>query len=494
MKFYDSLFVINQNNSIENIAEIINQQSFQTVLILSTNHLFSFEKFLLTSLTRCQYDFKIFSDYISDEAMETCDNAATEELQKELPAAGKVQYAQLFMNLSMRNKNRIVLENLRKTCLIGKVFFSSKLGIFPDVWQKNGTWLSKPEKRMILRFNPYSWFKQKLSPQKYFRQMEVHIFERDNEKLFFFCPLKRLEFASDITFEKQIFRPISYLRWPNISFEACIDNFIEKNASPGKESIFCTTIHGYDIRFANVRHPIRIFVDGFHPSNYPRSYIDVYPNATFVTRDLISLRWFKQFGKKVSTDCNYLKLPCFRIPAFDFSLRKVYLLLNHAGDWSALINRSDTDLLIETFARAAAEFSDQKFVIRLHPTMDHVDHEGLNASSRLHAFVAATRLPNLYISQKTLEQDLLDADLIISEYSKTIIDAFSQGKIALICNLTKRRSFMKDYEEFGFPCCESFEQITDFINRAIRTPEAIVTTMRMATSKYNQWLNSSLKS
>jgi hypothetical protein len=166
-------------------------------------------------------------------------------------------------------------------------------------------------------------------------------------------------------------------------------------------------------------------------------------------------------------------------------IRNVLLMLNHAGDWTALINRSDTDVLIEAFVTLAQQFRKLKFTIRVHPTMIHPAHEGAGSIDRIHRYLSDLGMENLEVSRNTLEDDLKDNDLIISEYSNAFIDALKQGTLGIIANLTNRRSFMLDYERLGFMNAESRSGLTALLERLQDSPADLVAAQNEAARKYN---------
>jgi hypothetical protein len=136
-----------------------------------------------------------------------------------------------------------------------------------------------------------------------------------------------------------------------------------------------------------------------------------------------------------------------------------------------LINRSDTDALVAAFAELARVRRDINFVLRLHPTMATPAHEGVHSIERVRRFVEDLRLPNLVVSNASLEEDLARAELYLSEYSQVLIDAWRGGRLGVAINLTGRRSFMADYERFGFPAASSIAELHSLIDRPVELAE-----------------------
>jgi tRNA isopentenyl-2-thiomethyl-A-37 hydroxylase MiaE len=166
----------------------------------------------------------------------------------------------------------------------------------------------------------------------------------------------------------------------------------------------------------------------------------------------------------------------------------VLVLLGHAGDWCALVNRSDTDVLAEAFIELAAKYKNIDFILRPHPTMNHPQHEGAGAVERIQAEISQADLPNLSCSQMTLAEDLQVADLTVSEYSATLVDAWRSGRPGLIVNLTKRRSFMEDYERLGFLAVQNRESLAQFFSQLDKSVADLINRQATAVQHYNMLL------
>jgi hypothetical protein len=124
-------------------------------------------------------------------------------------------------------------------------------------------------------------------------------------------------------------------------------------------------------------------------------------------------------------------------------------MLNHAGDWSALIDRSDTDLAVMAFVEAAVLLPQFIFRVRPHPTMAIVEHEGIHSRERLCKWIIDLKLPNLEFSHSSLEEDIDWTDCCVSEYSNVLIDCMKLGKACIALNPTNRRNFLKHLEPLG---------------------------------------------
>ena len=160
------------------------------------------------------------------------------------------------------------------------------------------------------------------------------------------------------------------------------------------------------------------------------------------------------------------------------------LVLNHAGDWTALVNRSDTDILVEAFANLARARPDKEFIIRAHPTMAQAAHEGVNSIERLADFVTKATA-NLSLSRAALSDDLTRGDLYLSEYSQVLLDVWAAGKLGAAVNLTGRRSFMADYEQLGFAEFTSDHDLRALMERIDETRPELVSQQNRAVERFN---------
>ena len=166
----------------------------------------------------------------------------------------------------------------------------------------------------------------------------------------------------------------------------------------------------------------------------------------------------------------------------------IILSLNCGGDWSAIVNRSDTDLLIAAFMELAHQYLDKTFIIRPHPTLPFKEHEGEHALERMQDFIDFTGLKNVSISNVTLEQDWERGDLFISEYSLSVIDAIKLGKLGLFANLTNRRSYIQDFGDLGFYLVHNKTDLFSAVRQIMETPAKFVAEQVAAIDNYNQQL------
>ena len=241
-----------------------------------------------------------------------------------------------------------------------------------------------------------------------------------------------------------------------------------------KFSRFSTTIHNFSIqsRFFGLK-PL-IFVDGLHPPNYHRSCGIFYRGYDIVRRSNFDHPWFEankcsvySFPDIINEYCiNNLKDSISAINAiniFDKS-KNITLFLNHAGDWSSLIERSDTDFAIESFINCALGFPDLNFSIRLHPTMATSHHEGINSRHRISKLLDSSSLPNLRLSTNSLDYELSMASICVSEYSDLVLRCISRSIKTITLNPTNRRNFLQFLIDIGLPEAKSCHDLKEFIS------------------------------
>lgn len=483
MTHHDALFVINQNCNFAQIAQICGENSFKNPYFLSTHYLFENEREMLSELISDNIEIHTFAEFLTDSEMEECDTLATLHLKEKIPdEAVKENYNVLFMDLSSKNKNIKVWQKLKQQGGFGKIYFYEGLGINKSFWEgllgvnltkKDENTAAKPVKIPIL-----NKIKQKIKAlmAKFLEKKELIIVEYENKRFIFFTPVNRIKFSINA----------------KISKKHCKDeNFPKDLTSSDKQSFIGTTIHQYDYNFLK-RHkdlPAMVFIDGYHPSNYPATYVDSYFIGEFTVRDMFDYEWFTKYGKKAHKPSNITVNSFKKLPDEDYPpVKNIIFPINHAGDWTALINRSDTDILIEAFCSLAQLFPDTNFIVRPHPTMVHEMHEGPNSINRIKEYVSYQNHPNLKLSESSLEEDFSRGDLFISEYSQVLIDVFNMGKLGLIANLTNRRSFMKDYEDLGFLSVNNSEGFKNIIEDIISNPSKFAQIQASAARRYNEKL------
>jgi hypothetical protein len=469
---YDALFVINQDQSPDSLVTLCKQNRFQSLVFLTTHHLFPFEKQVLKKVSA---DVKIltFSDLLTENDMCTCDEIATQILQAEEGERVK-DYANRFYSLSRKEKNRIVQEKILELYQFSNIYYLPGLGIDEIIWSNFGRSLKIPgspvfkvsQKIFSLGNRIYS------KVTRINEKREISLIQNDGKTYVFLSQLKRLRIISNIKVQTVIKKNSEFEKFQHI---------------PDNETIFCTTIHDYGSNRQNLSGKLLVFQDGYIPSNYPRSYIDMFTDSSFVVRTMYDEMWFKTYSKKTIKPPAFIEREFF-ISCSPVPKKHILIPLNHAGDWTSLINRSDTDLLVAAIQKIAQKFPQFHFRIRTHPTMNHPAHEGIHSSLRIEQFVRSAHLDNLTTSDQSLNEDIAWADVCLSEYSQVLLDALRMGKIGMSVNLTRRRSFMQDYTDIGFFHATNIEEAITILQEIMDDVENVCARQNRAVIHYNKLL------
>ena len=483
---FDALFVINQNADFSSINAICLKNGLNKIFFLTTQSLFDDELELISNSFPKMPFIRSFSDFVCDSIMESCDEKAYIQLLDHYCDSDvqRDDYFTRFMTSSSAEKNRVVCNSLISAYEFKRVYFSEGLGIARDVWESIGA--KRLTTRIIPRISLFGYVQKFVS---LFSKQKLYFIKGKSESYLFLAPTTRLRLESPpelIYFIPALWmlRALSLLKREN-TFIAFLSHFESLQGAPVK---IATTIHAYQGWMSRIGKKLHVFVDGHHPSNYPRTYIDGYVNSIFISRNMFDRNWFAKFDKPVAEPFDFISPEYFSEISSPVKPRTIILLLNHAGDWSALINRSDTDILVKMFVECARFFSGIYFVIRPHPTMIHPSHEGIHSIARLNRYVNWLALDNLELSSVTLEEDLARGDFFVSEYSQTLLDVYRLGKPAVIANFTGRRSFMIDYEKIGFASVETLSGLLDVISGLIDDSTVFARAQNIAVRSYNSRL------
>lgn len=464
----DALFVVHRLISPSVLAKYCQRYSHRRALILTSHQPFAYERSAFTAaLAPTSTEFVSFADLFDDCELAKIDEAASTRLRGN--SFHSMDYGSRYENLVTSLKNSAAWKKLQVRTRHARIYTAHGLGISASTWKKVCA-IRIPEKtsqplKLILRT-----FMVRLARSK--RQIwraEAQLLQDGIQFYVFQGNLNRLRFKPGI-----IPQPISL-----------------NKALSKPDSIVAVPLHDYTPEIHRLNRPVQIFVDSYLPSNYPRSYLDGFEDVAFVAPDPFSARWLVEHGRSVLPPPHFLATPECAPPAAR-SIRHIVLLLNHAGDWSALINRSDTDRLVAAFSDLAAAFPLLRFIIRPHPGMNHHRHEGPGAMARIEAFVRTCRLANLEVSNVSLTADLERGDFFISEYSATLISAWQIGKLGMVANFTGRRSFMQDFASLGFPQTDQLSVLHEVLTRFITNSTEFVTAQSSAVARFNLLLRSYL--
>lgn len=478
-----NVFLFSQNVKIESIRKYKALGRDAINVFLTPHYLFPNErKYLENYFNSCIY--RCFADYLSDNEMASCDNVAFRQ--------NKSDYSE-YMLLIKKMKNEKIATNLnREFKKYNGYILSDDLGIFRGgVWKKLGFISLEckyyfPQKQGFIK-KISSFFKRTTSKDALFD--EVYTANIIGQKIIFIGKLDRISYRL------------------NFKFTKCKDETIKYNKNifyPKTKCQYWTTIHEqWKIKIPDDNNfDICVLQDGILPSNYIGYLYTFKPNnVRYLCWDVISLKLFKNYNLPVSLIPNRKKL---YLPTPNFNnIKKILVVSSGSGDWTALKNRSDDDILVYVFSQLAKKYPTIEFIIRCHPTWIHPNHLGVNSINRVIEYFESLNLNNLKlsdniyhnnlnnfqlsISRNSLDADLKNVDFVFGEHSISMIDAALQKIPFASVNLTNRRNFFADITAMGFPHCESIDQIENIINNILNPTQQTYFILRYldAIKQYN---------
>lgn len=483
----DAVFVIHQDVPLEALRRACRDLPGARMVILTTHKPFSNE---IPELRQLGEDVRIlsFASLLSDEEMAQCDAAATNHCRETSSGKSRFHYVRGFMAESRRLKNRIVCEKALRQFQPRRVFVAQDLGIEGTPWFASGAQsLSCPPQSVG---SPGAIARLRRLLLQEITVVPSTSDQATQRSAVILGPVHRIAIREGQVALRQRWLSADAIR--RISGEKLFERTVSATLSgrgASAEFDLCTTVHSYSAAMSELatrlKRTLRVLVDGHHPSNYSLSYLDGFGECVFVASNHVSARWFERNGRSVVPALWFQPAERF-VPCSARNVRSVMLVLNHAGDWSALINRSDTDLVVEEFVEMAAAHPDLQFVIRLHPTMATPEHEGVNSMKRILAFLASRGPANLSVSDRPLAEDLARCDLYVSEYSQVLIDAWKRGRLGVAFNPTSRRSFMDDYRSLGFPHVQGRGALKGWVMKVRDAPAQLCASQNAAVQRFNR--------
>lgn len=504
MESFSALIVFSQTTSVERVAKLIRiRLKAKPVLLLTSHYLFENERQYLYKHTGAELSIRSFSEFPDDAAMEAADRRARPE-----GTNSSHEYLHRYIPRHLFEKNKRLYGQLKSNYTWGHIYVFAEpyergnLGVSYYWWKQTGARMlvsdkSFPKKNLIKRILGGSYiesWQQKLQRRRELKvQQEVYLLRCEKITWIFFS-IRRLHFQLG-------YEPTRVAIDSSIFFRKNCGSLLRKICEISTEEKVRTAVplHEYIPRISAMRRtelPVYLFMDAFRPSNYPLPYYTgMFRDVSVVVRDMFDYELFQRAGFRVVKPFSFLKKNWFALPPTEHGpgVETIIMSLNHAGDWTALINRADTDLLVAAVAKLAAQFPNLNFIVRPHPTMNRYWNEGENSRLRIERFIEYKNLDNLSVSKVTMEEDWQRGDLFITEYSLSVIDAMKKAKIGLVVNLTGRRSFMADYEAMGFSSVDSVEKLSDFISGAVSDPQRIRQHQALCIRIYNQALSEFLE-
>lgn len=469
-----NIFVFSQNlvlESIKNYSTYSNKTDDKTVFV-TTNYLFENEREFLNKYFR-NCEFNTFADFLTDEEMSKCDIDAF---------VSKDMDYQAYIDNIKKMKNQIVVKKvLDKYNADGKFILCKDLGIDYTTWKDAGfkylvgkyyhteekvhikTKLKKYLSKITILKNIYHFLKKSNHIPE-----EVSVGYYNHRKYIFIGNMNRIGYRFNISFES--------------SEEEC--RKLNKRQYESKE--YCTYIttwheHGKCDIPDNPQYDVRWAQDGYLPPNYShRDYFFKPDNVMYYCWDILGTKLFKNQGLPYEM-LPFRKKIYLPQPVFAEHVQNILVVASGSGDWTALKNRSDDDIMVDAIVKMARKFPDIHFTYRCHPTWVHPQNVGVNSINRVHDYFLWLNLPNLTMSgnippmkegnsykysfsRTSLEADLKSADFVIGEHSISMIDAAFMKVPFFSVNLTKRRNFFVGLNDLGFPSCSSISEIEKMIN------------------------------
>jgi hypothetical protein len=468
-----NIIVFTQNLRLDSLKDLAaSVQKSDSNIFITTNYLFENErKFLETLFNNCR--FADFADFTSDE-----ENAEVDELAYREESSDYNKY----LDIIKKSKNCRVIEEVIEQYPVSKRYiasFDNDLGLCDKAWISNGFrkvksarfYYTEFEKSSIRRFlSRFTGLKriyhklcggaskiESLDPEKVF----VTVWK--GKKYIFLGKMYRIGYRLEADFEQ--------------SKTEC-EKLNKGIYYPASECQYLTTWHEHsNCRIPDdPRYDVRWIQDGYLPPNYSHADYNFKPqNVKYYAWDVMGERLFKNKGLPVSL-IPFRKKLYMPQPDFPSKVKEVLVIASGSGDWTALKNRSDDDMLVEATVKLAEKYPNIHFTFRCHPTWIHPLNVGVNAINRVHDYFIYKDLPNLTLSSNTpnatanggfqlsfsrssLDEDLKNADFVFGEHSVSMIDAAFKNIPFSSANLTGRRNFYISMTELGFPHCTTVDEM-----------------------------------
>lgn len=468
-----NVFVFSQNLILDSLKEYsaLSNKDRDTTIFVTTHFLFENERiFLSQQFNHCI--FKTFADFLTDQEMEQCDTEAF---------VSKDMDYQLYIDNIKKKKNQIIVNKvLKEYSADRKYIFCKDLGIDYSVWEQrgfkylSGKYYYKEEisfkskiKKTFSKIDILKKIYHVIKNIKAHTPEEVYVGYYNQRKYVFIGSMNRIGYRFSIPFE--------------MSEKEC-DKLNKKQYETGESCTYLTTWHEHgkcDIP-DDPKYIVKWAQDGYLPPNY--SHKDYYfkpNNVIYYCWDNLGTKLFKNQGLPYEL-IPFRKKIYLPTPIFPKKLNNILVVASGSGDWTALKNRSDDDIMVDAIVQMAKKFSDIHFTYRCHPTWVHPQNVGVNAINRVHEYFTWLNLPNLTLSgnippmkteegfkfsfsRTSLEADLKNADFVIGEHSISMIDAAFQKIPFFSVNITNRRNFFVGLNELGFPSCTSLKQMEEMI-------------------------------
>ena len=469
-----SVFVFNQNVKIKSLRKCVGLAS-KTNLFLTTHYLYENERAQIDSMFS-ESTYKTFADFLSDEEMAIIDNNSY--------TSAKMDVDEYITNIKI-SKNLLVLEKVLKAYRTDKLYIlSDGLGIDKSTWEKYGFKYIKC-KYYKEPLTPKKWLKNKIKSipgvmfvknklidkKKKITKTEAFVGYFNNRKYIFIGQLSRIGYRLNIDF---------------VQSDEEARKLEAGDYESGETCTYMTTWHEHwkcNVPDDN-KYEVRWAQDGYLPPNYShKDYFFKPNNVKYYCWDELGTHLFRNQGLPYEL-IPFRKKLYLPTPIFPNKIRNILIVALGAGDWTALKNRSDDDIMVDAFAKMARRFPDIQFTYRCHPTWVHPNHLGINSINRVIEYFEWLGLSNLKVSsnipqaasedgfklsfsRSSLDDDLKLADFVFGEHSISMIDGAFKGIPFCSVNLTNRRNFFVGINNLGFPMCNTVEEIEKVIDNGM---------------------------
>lgn len=471
----NTIFIFSQNVKLNSFEMIRNINKLEEVIFITPHMLLKNEKeFLCKVFGKCL--FYKFADFISDAEGENCDVVTyNSELTVEEYYNAIKEYKNSLICKKIIN---LYPEHMGYIC-------SDDLGIDSNVWLEQGfhileleyyhmPGISEPiEKKCTIKdlikkipgvMQLHQW---QLKKRRYSQVTEeIYVSTYENKKYVFIGKLPRIEYRMNMEWKKS---EEEYQKLKIGKFEK------------GENCQYLSTLHEkwkctvpddkkYDVRYIQ---------DGYLPPNYSSRYLKYKPkNVKYYAWDDLGKEIFKNHDEPVSIMPFRKKL---FLPKMQYKneLKTILVATSGPGDWTALKNRSDEDLMLQAFVDVALRCPKITIIYRCHPTWTHPAHNGVNSINRAAEYINFSGANNMRISgnipknkegetvlsfsRNSFEEDLACADMVFGEHSVSMLDAGFKGIPFASVNLTNRRNLFEGITNIGFPHCTSVDDIVDLL-------------------------------
>jgi len=489
-----NLIIFSISSRITSIQDTVKSiENCHPVYLLSPHVAFDNEIEDIKKTISNELHFISFYEFISQDEMEYCDIHADKLILDRYKT--RLGHLNSYYDKIKELKNDFILSNIKsKFCLVNKYILADDLGIDGNIWISD-----KFINKIVSKSKNNSYGLMAKAGKFIFTKIECNILKYDEDACYLLgkssrvlqylnkdkFSLKKLSFSQSVVFNLTYKLSVLKARGVPISL---LFNILSKMLGSNKISKTITPIHGYEDSYGELSENLGltciVLQDGYLPGYYTGAYLKYWEKVNqYYIWDRLSDGYFKRH------DIPYEKWPLYKdfllskITNKDLNVKKIVYLSSGAGDWTALKNRSDEDLIFLALLNASKIYPDIHFLFRPHPLWMHEKHQGVNSINRLIEYTETLNLSNFSISVGALEEgvsfskykqvsvkslsidkDIDSSDIIFGDHSQSMIESAKKGKIMTSINLARREGFFSSYSKLGFPILQSERDIIEFIS------------------------------